>query len=511
MTSIVGHVPPAGVDDAISPWNKFDWSPEIEHDIYRDWGTYYFNRRRENFALYYYTKALNIDGSDYITLYRRSQVQRKAAKIEQALQDARNAEKMALAQRGPNCPINMQICDALFELNQFENSSVELHDNMRSFLGVRGKNFKAREIVVNDIIRDVTGKSMSLYFLKNLKLIQRVREINKAKEIIDERPMWKILRDLDKCDVLSIPEVEKMLQCRSPLYYVSFLKYPNKKMLEKNREAYLFRIQYQTHRNMIADLRYIRKLRKAGDIENLSQYVEKIMGDYYVTKTNRVMCWKFEFINEVYNTMALALCEQYRVPKNFRPGTKAMRQMLLLPVEKIKDIVPFVFGDRSTYQEGDDDLESKKTRKAILRLEKRMCFAKYSIEKCYLLHQIAGVQLSQLHYDECCFNARRAIKESQNCNSFIWRFLSVVQILKANTLQHKVERTKEALEEAAPIARQLKSPTLARFIDVCLSCTDDEVNRKASSIASQRSSKVSVTTTSGNQNDEDYEPINVLR
>ncbi|EDW10428.2 uncharacterized protein LOC6580681 [Drosophila mojavensis] len=572
MTSIVGYIPSPTLDGAIPLWHKFDWSPEIEHDIYRDWGTYYFNRRRETFALYYYTKALDIDNYDYMTLYRRSQVQRKAARIEQALTDARLAAKIGMVARGPNCPINLQICDALFELNQFENSAIELHDNIRSFIGVKAKNFQTRVMVVNDVIKDVTSRAMSLFFMKNRKLIQRVREINKAKEFVDTRPLWKILRDQKKCDVLSIPEIIeeilsplevsrrarafnvihqnylndswydvlfmknlrnnpsllldqckrsksflktlafkqyeiirqfiKMLQSRSPQYYVSFLKFPDKKMLEKNREAYLFRIQYQTHRNMIHDLQHIRKLRKAKDLKELAAYVEKVMGDYYVTKTNRVMCWKFEFHNEVYNTLALALCEQYRVPKNFKVAQRAMLKLLMLPVDKVKDIVPFVFGDRSTYQEGDEDVEGRKCRKMSARLEKRMRFSKFSIEKCYLFHQMAANHLSQLHYDECCFNARRSMKESQNCNSLIWRFLGVIQMIKATTLQHKIERTKDLLEEALPIAKQLKSPQLIRFIDVCLLCTDDEYSRKMSSIASQRASKAS-TIFSGQEIDMD--------
>lgn len=92
------------------------------------------------------------------------------------------------------------------------------------------------------------------------------------------------------------------------------------------------------------------------------------MGDYYVTKTNRVMCWKFEFHNEVYNTLALALCEQYRVPKNFKVAQRAMLKLLMLPVDKVKDIVPFVFGDRSTYQEGDEDVEGRKCRWVKLKI-----------------------------------------------------------------------------------------------------------------------------------------------
>ncbi|XP_062132582.1 uncharacterized protein LOC133843170 [Drosophila sulfurigaster albostrigata] len=563
MTSIVGHTLHLEKDAPLPYWAKVDWSPEIEHDIYRDWGTYYFNRRRENFAMHYYTKALEMDDGDFMTLYRRSQTQRKAARIEGALNDATKASVMALKKRGASCPINLQICDALFELNQFENCNKELHDNMRVFIGVKAKTFEKRLVVVDDVIKDVTGKAMSLFFLRNQKLIRHVSELTKAKAIVDKRILWKKLRDQKKCDVVSILETEeeilppieiarrkrafnvvhqtymndswydilfmknlrknpslllpqckrsnsfveslvnkqydivrqfmKMLQCRNPLYYVSFLKYPNKKMLEKNKEANLFRVQYQTFRNMIADLKHIRLLRKEKRITTLCDYVEKVMGDYYVTKRNRVMCWKFEFINEVYNTLALALCDQFVVPKSFRHAT--MARLLHLSKDSFKDIVPFVFGDRSTYQQGDDqDLEGKRARRLLVRMDRRIRFAKYSIEKCYLYHKMAMIQLSQLHYDECCFNARRAIKESQNCNSLIWRFLSVMQITKANVAQHKLERTRESLEEAAPVATLLRSQKLIKFIEACTSANDEEYHRKQNSIASQRSSKASVLT-----------------
>ncbi|XP_034479267.1 uncharacterized protein LOC117785397 [Drosophila innubila] len=566
MTSIVGHTLHLEPGEALPYWAKFDWCPEIEHDIYRDWGTYYFNRRRENFAMHYYTKALELDDCDYITLYRRSQTQRRAARIEGALNDASKAAKMALQKHGPNCPINLQICDALFELNQFENANIELHNNIRNFIGVKSKSFETRLIVVDDVIKDVTGKAMSLFYLRNQKLIRHVNEITKAKAIVDNRILWKKLRDQGKCDVVSILETEeevlspieiarrkrafnvlhqtymndswydilfmknlrknpslllnqckrsknflqtlsskqydivrqfmKMLQSRNPLYYVSFLKYPNKKMLEKNKEANLFRVQYQTYRNMTADLKYMRQLRKEKRIKTLGDYVEKVMGDYYVIKRTRVMCWKFEFINEVYNILALALTEQYIVPRNFKFNATAMMRLLHLPRDKKEDIVSYVFGDRSTYQEGDDqDLEGKKSRKLITRIERRIRFAKYPIEMCYLYNQMASIHLSQLHYDECCFNARRAIKESHKCNSVIWHFLSLIQIIKANVTQHKVERTKEALDEALPLAKQLRSVKLIKFIETCIFNTEDDYNRKLSSIASQRSSRASVTTT----------------
>lgn len=79
------------------------------------------------------------------------------------------------------------------------------------------------------------------------------------------------------------------------------------------------------------------------------------MGDYYVKKTNRVMCWKFEFMNEVYNTLALALCEQYKTPKRsaFDNSYSYILKLLRVKQDTVKDVEPYVFGDRSTYQESE--------------------------------------------------------------------------------------------------------------------------------------------------------------
>ncbi|XP_017835998.1 uncharacterized protein LOC108595297 [Drosophila busckii] len=563
MTSIVEtKAPNAALGEAVPIWFKIDWSNDVLHQIYRDWGTYYFNRRRETFALHYYNKALELNGYDYMTLYRRSESKRKAAQIEGALQDARDAAALAVKDKGHNVKINQQICDALFELNRFEINKAELHGNLNIFRGVRNKLFDKRIVVVDEVITDVTGEAMSLFFLQNKKIIRRVADIYKAQQFVDKRPLWKILRDQGKCDILSIPDEGevllsplerarrsrafnvihqnylndswcdvlfmkqlrknqslllnqckysraplttlsykqyaivkgfiKMLQSRSPIYFLNFLKFSNKKMLEKFREAFLYRIQYQTHRNMLADLKKIRKLRKEKNIKSLAQYVEKIMGEYYVTKTRRVMCWKFEFANEVYNTLALALSEQYVVPRRTKIGPHTLRIILKLPTEKILDVMPFVFGDRSTYQEGDlPDGASSKNRMLIARMEDRIRFANCSIEKCYLYHQIGNVHLNHGRQDECCFNARRAIKESRNCNSIIWRFLSQILIVKANTMQHKLERTKEALDEIKPMAMELKSANLIKFIEFCLVCNYEDMHRKSQSLSSSRASKAS--------------------
>ncbi|KAH8369613.1 hypothetical protein KR093_000296, partial [Drosophila rubida] len=549
-------VPKMGLE---SESKKIDWNDDIQQKMFRDWGIYYANRLLNDTADNHFDASLRLDGSDYMTLFHQSKSHRKAAVIGKALVAARKAGQMALRNRGPNVNINLEICSLLFELNQFEDSKIELHDNLINFTGNEAECFQKRLGVVDDVIEDVTGKSMSLLFLQKQKLIRRVNEINKAKAIRDERPLWRRLRDQGKCDVVSIPEVEevmlspleiarrnlafnvvhqtymndswydiifikrlcknptllleyckrstgmmsafpvkqyaiirqfmKMLESRSPLYFVNFLKFPNKRAFEKNKAAYMFRIQAQTHRNMIADLREIRKMRKEKKIKKLTDYVEKIMSAYYAKKTNRIMCTKFEFVNEVYNTVALALSDQYTVTKKMNLN-KALKlsDLLNLPSDKSMDIGPFVFGDRSTYQESKNaDNEGKRFRKLLTHYEHRIRFAKFQIEKCYLYNQVASVHLSHGHYDECCFYARMSIRESRECNSFLWNFLSIMLNIKANAILYKLERTREALQMALVVLEVLQSPRLYKFIELCVRCNEEEFERKRSTIFNRMS------------------------
>ncbi|XP_017872898.1 PREDICTED: uncharacterized protein LOC108620501 isoform X4 [Drosophila arizonae] len=206
----------------------------------------------------------------------------------------------------------------------------------------------------------------------------------------------------------------------------------------------------------------------------LSNYIEEVMGDYTVLKTNRIMPWKIEFINDVYNTLGLALSEQYVVPKNFRIGDKSpVLQLLHYNPHKVKEINTFVFGDRSTHQDQESvDPTIIKSKRLISRLEKRIAFSKYSIEKAYLLHQIACIHLQSNHYDECCFVARKALQEAELCNSNIWSFLSIIITVKSNASLNKTEGISEALKKALLVAEKLQSPQIIEFVETCISGND---------------------------------------
>ncbi|KAH8396757.1 hypothetical protein KR215_003905 [Drosophila sulfurigaster] len=571
MTSIFGQtiVPKAGVEEALPVWMKIDWRPEIEKGIYIDWGKYYSRRGRVNHALTYLNKASELAPEEVMILYNRSKNLRRIGKSHSALQNCKTARKILKSSLGPQSyPINLETCDALYELNRFEDAKAEAHNSANLFSSNKTQAFEDRLLVIDENIRDCCGDGLTPFILKNQNIITHVQDLENNKMKIDERPLWKILKEEGKCDVLSIPEIKsqqlspreiarrrraydicnqyyldkswkdvlfleklrtnpnvlmpqcrnshkfletlikqqykivqkfaKMIHSRSPMYYMRYNKHADKTLSDKFMEDQLSRIQYQTRRNMVSVLRTIRRLREEQNISKLSKYVEEVMGEYVVLKTFRIMPWKFEFINEVYNTLALALAEQYYVPSNFKFNErKAFHHLLHLETDKIKDTPQFVFGDRSTYQDITAmDLSGIKSRRQISNLENRMIFAKYSIEKCYLLHQIANIHLDSNRYEECGFTARKAIEESKNCNSLLWSFLCTILIVKSNASLNKFERAKEALKNAMQIATDLDCHNLAEFVEMSFSCLERiSIKGSLSNPSSHRGSKSSVGST----------------
>ncbi|XP_061397899.1 uncharacterized protein LOC133333604 [Musca vetustissima] len=553
------------VEAALQPWERIAWTPEQEQVIYRDWGLFYTHKQQLDKAVHYYDKSLELQSDDPKALYFRSRCKRNIAQTEGALDDGR----AALALDDYNAPLNLEICDALYELNRFENCKVELHDNTRKYCNKKVTAFLNRLTVVDENFKDNLGDTLGPFIIKNGKYFDEVLEAYKRSQHVDTRPLWKRMKEDEKCDVLSILEKEeillsprelarrhrafkvfnqiyfnkswidvlflkqlrenknllwpqskvstpflrdlcntkydvlkkflKMLQARSPLYTEQWRKCPNKRIGSKRKEEHLNRVQYQTRRTMFSQLRTIRRLRDEGDIDKLSKYVEEVMGDYVVLKTQRVMPWKFEFINEVYNILALAHADGYTLMDDILEthGKERLLRLLRMPTDKYKDIVQFVFGDKSTYREPDaPDYSLIAYKKFLPRLEKRMIFARYSIEKCYLLHEIARAHLKQSHFDECCSWARKAIEESKICNSIIWQFVSIMLIVKAHAALHKIERGKEALEEALSVAQRLHNARLCSFIEFCLAINEEEIalKKRSQSLESvrKRRSRVSL-------------------
>lgn len=66
-----------------------------------------------------------------------------------------------------------------------------------------------------------------------------------------------------------------MLQARSPLYTEQSRKCPDKRVFDLHRDAHLNRVQYNTRRTMLTQMRNIRRLRQEGNIEASSSSLKR--------------------------------------------------------------------------------------------------------------------------------------------------------------------------------------------------------------------------------------------
>ncbi|XP_055905145.1 uncharacterized protein LOC129940732 isoform X1 [Eupeodes corollae] len=516
-------------------WKKIALTEEQLQIIYREWGIFYTHKQKLDIAANYYDISLNIK-NDPKALYNRSRCKRNIAQTEGSLRDARAAvESDPMSQA-----LNLEICDGLYELNEFEKAKCEIFNCSLKFTGHKLRAFRNRNDVLDDNFNDTLGDTLGPHILQNEKYFHKALEKIIRERNIDKRPLWKVLKKQGHCDVLSILEKEeelispreiarqklafnvfnqiymrrswvdllfmktlkshptlilpqskwsspqleeithnkyevamrflKMLNARAPLYTKNVRKFTNKVLHKKSKEEHLFRVQYQVHRNMLAILRNIKNLRKLKKIEKLTRYIEEVMGDYVVLKARRVMPWKFEFINEVYNILALTYIDNYlSTPQNLtdiKPEER-LTWLLKLPKDRDKEPIVFVFGYKPTHRNEDSaDQPMIGHKKFLARMEKRIAYSEYCIEICYLLHEIAKSQLINSRFDECCIIARKSIVEATKCNSLVWNLLGLLLICKSHAVLHKIEKIHDTLNEAKGIAQRLKNDEVIRYIDL---------------------------------------------
>lgn len=135
-----------------------------------------------------------------------------------------------------------------------------------------------------------------------------------------------------------------MMHCRKPIYQGGAEK-------KRNREQHLYRVEYQTMRDCFRILRQVRQLRRERNFERLQRYVDHAMSNNMELKTLRTLPWKWEFMQEIYNILALALIDRCAVPRNI-DVLDLKNQCLLywLPMERQKEM-PHEFGGHNVYSD----------------------------------------------------------------------------------------------------------------------------------------------------------------
>ncbi|XP_017049111.1 uncharacterized protein LOC108093529 [Drosophila ficusphila] len=545
------HTPAAGVKPHLEQWEVIAWSPERLASIYSDWAMFYFSRQKYSHGLRYFNSALDLNPFNSQALMRRSQVKRFMGLAPEALKDCSLAEDLLMKTTPPvTIPkVSLEVCDALYDSNRLEDSKINMHCHLRRFSSAQRKPVTNRLKAVSENFQDTLSDATTMP-VKHLINAMQMSLSKKPKELKDDcdvvslvekeeiylspleiarrKRVFKIYNQsyLNKCwlDVAFLkrlrddPNVQpkhckksseylgellernykaertltKMLHTRCPMYALHPQKYPNEELYNKQKAENLHRIQYQTRRNMFKILRSIRLLIRVGELNKLTTFIEEVMGDYVTIKTHRVMPWKFEFTNEVYNYLGLARINEYKIPSNMTvlQGRQRLLTLFRLPVntnQELKKTSNKRPTDLNIARSKTSDPKAEKFKKQVARLENRMRFAEYHIERAYLLHELAQEHLDYNSFDAACSMARKALEEAVKCKSIVWSFLSLIIICKTHAILGKIEREKEILAEAFELAKKMKNLDLCLFIDICMKVNAEEMDIKRMVISDMNS------------------------
>ncbi|XP_001354621.3 uncharacterized protein p-cup [Drosophila pseudoobscura] len=270
----------------------------------------------------------------------------------------------------------------------------------------------------------------------------------------------------------------KMMHARNPLYNSKTAKCQStSERCERSRERYLFHVEYQTRRDCLRMLRDVRRLRAAGNVEGLTNYIEHIMSKIIDLKTHRTLPWKWEFVNDVYNTLALAHVDQCALPANVDFLNPKNRLLLyLLQPERAKDMT-VSFGGPNLYMEiKKEEARQNRSNQKMDQLEERLRNSRYPIERAYLRFELARGHFKEFRFDKSLVLARSAFNEARSCNSLIWRYNSIFLVCQVHAVLSRFERLKESLAKASQLAKELKSTKLMAYLAICNTINENDLN-----------------------------------
>lgn len=206
-------------------------------------------------------------------------------------------------------------------------------------------------------------------------------------------------------------------------------------------------------------------------MKRLIEIAEHELGVHYQIKPNKIMPRKIEFTIEICNLIGLAHLDKLKLPENREQMDSLEQLAAIFNISLVNKhaVVPYVFGDQSTYREPSEaDPAFLTFKENINRLEERMKFTSMSIEKCHLYHEMGKQNLRQNKYDETRSFARKVIDESHDAASTLWEFLGQILMCRADISQKNFFRTNESLQTALSMVDKLQNPELKLVIEMAL-------------------------------------------
>ncbi|KAG4069024.1 hypothetical protein HA402_008335 [Bradysia odoriphaga] len=235
---------------------------------------------------------------------------------------------------------------------------------------------------------------------------------------------------------------EKMLQQREPIYAKKILR--KKRNSRKFNEQTLLRLQ-ETNENLAKNQLVRIKTIKFDDLSGLLTYVEEIMTNFYMLKSEKVFPKKSEFVETIYDIVGNRYLDT--IEKNPSSLENAFSRH-----HGHNFVVPKRFNLSLGLQNPVD------------HFLKRLQHTNIPIEKCHIVHQLSRIFFKQEKYTESKEMGEELVNVATSINNYNWMQLGHFRVIVVNDAFMDRDSVKLGVEAIRTFKSNIKL-SICNFLD----------------------------------------------
>lgn len=198
--------------DRISKINdEFNLVPELQQAIHCDWGLFYKRMGLWSTALQHFDDSTELKDDALRPLYEKSVCMLAEANVA----DAEAKAKRCVQFHPNNIPTQNQLNNCVYESNRFEESLCGYYNTF--FVNEKIRNGRAGIDIVTKTLNKAIGQDAGPFLLQMRGTIDKMQKLNAFGNLTDARPIWKILKSMKECDVISMDGLTQSKSIETPI------------------------------------------------------------------------------------------------------------------------------------------------------------------------------------------------------------------------------------------------------------------------------------------------------
>nr|XP_021192426.2 uncharacterized protein LOC110377748 [Helicoverpa armigera] len=380
---------------------------------------------------------------------------------------ARCAEETVRECAGATASKVLQTAVSLLSNLEIQRQSVD--EDAPKVLARRGRMQPQKEQQVQEISRAEKQRAEQISRLMASKYLERMAHDKYFLTALckDERLVSANKQGSQKLQELAnkaLADVEKrqaVLRERRPLYAARALEAAARARLSRARKEQLAHTQLQhatDARRLIQTTQSIYEERDTAKCLEIAEFgMEQI-----TRKPANLLPGKDKFLQKLHDIVANAFLDQKRVREGMSESDRERRAFILLGMLVSRE------PSRDSVLRVRPPAPPRDAKIRVCSLERALTMSTRATERCYLLHELARLNVDLKNPLRARMYASKCQAEARNCNHRPWLLNAQFLLARCHLLQNNRPEARAVLLEAAGLARSFGFSEVAAFYDTCV-------------------------------------------